>query len=164
MKIELELYNLKQISVSISAVQNAIEGKAPRAVDYVPLIYLKSILEEIKRKTRATPPEQECPEEKTLDEIIGILRAYCGEKGNNEGAVDTLLRLEDELLAYRRGKPQEGSDVREKMVKAINEVLAKYASGLFTKASGGELEKNIASAILSILPKMATDIDKQDKK
>jgi len=42
------------------------------------------------------------PKDSTYEELISILSAYCGESGNNEGAVDTLLRLEDELMKHRR--------------------------------------------------------------
>lgn len=44
-------------------------------------------------------------EENDLEnKLCAILRAYVGETGKSEGAVDVLLRLEDELLKYRRGK------------------------------------------------------------
>jgi len=39
--------------------------------------------------------------ENTHEKLIGILSAYCGEKGDSEGAVDTLLRLENELLQIK---------------------------------------------------------------
>jgi hypothetical protein len=65
--------------------------------------------------------------DKTYEGLIGILRAYCGEAGASEGAVDTLLRLEDELLKYRRGNlPTLQLASREELNRILESVANYY--------------------------------------
>ena len=64
-------------------------------------------------------PNEGLPEyaQKAVDlenKLCGILSAYCGETGKSEGAVDTLLRLEDELMKYRRATPTFSGEVIDK--------------------------------------------------
>ena len=61
------------------------------------------------------PLEPKEKKNETYEKLVSILFAYCGEKGNSEGAVDTLLRLEDELLKYRRGKLEPKQEKIEKI-------------------------------------------------
>lgn len=47
------------------------------------------------------------------DQLIGILQNHCGERGDNEGAVETLNRIIRERDAYRQPRPDRGQTHHE---------------------------------------------------